>query len=209
MVMPLCPMAGVGRDLLVSRGREMAGLTNRDSDELYCGFVSISSMVLTLSKYSFQERSLMQAFAKSIDADSVDWHHIQGEPGDTYNLDYEYSLLGYDKAAGKLDMLMRFRPGGGYCEPHSHMAATTIMILQGEQHVEEQLADGGVKKIVRRAGEYAITGRDALPHLETGGPEGAVILLSLQTNSGILFEAFNPQFNKLRVLNTKTLCASS
>ncbi len=51
--------------------------------------------------------------------------------------------------------------------------------------------------IVRKAGEYAISGRDALPHLETGGPEGAVIMLSLQTDTGILFEAFDSDFNKL------------
>ena len=139
----------------------------------------------------------MRALASSFDSNEIEWHHIKGEPGDTYNLDYEYSLLGYDLDAGKLDMMMRFRPGGGYCEPHSHIAATSIMILQGEQHLEEQLPDGGVKKIVRKAGEYAITGRDALPHLETGGPDGAVILLSLQTDTGILFEAFDPTFNKL------------
>ena len=139
----------------------------------------------------------MQAFSKNFEGDEVEWHHITGEPGDAYNLDYEYSLLGYDLAAGKLDMLMRFRPGGGYCEPHSHVAATTILVLQGEQHLEEQLPGGDVKKVVRAAGEYAITGRDALPHLETGGPEGAVILLSLQTDNGVLFEAFDPEFNKL------------
>ncbi len=139
----------------------------------------------------------MQAFTKHFDPDSVDWHHVSSDDFEGYNLDYEYSLLGYDLAAGKLDMMMRFRPGGGYCEPHSHIAATTIMVLQGEQHVEEQLPDGGVKKIVRKAGEYAITGRDALPHLETGGPEGAILLLSLQTDSGLLFEAFDPDFNKL------------
>jgi hypothetical protein len=139
----------------------------------------------------------MRAFASSFDTTDIEWHHIKGEPGDAYNLDYDNSLLGYDLGAGKLDMMMRFRPGGGYCEPHSHIAATSIMILQGEQHLEEQLPDGGVKKIVRKAGEYALTGRDALPHLETGGPDGAVILLSLQTDTGILFEAFDPTFNKL------------
>ena len=139
----------------------------------------------------------MQAFTNSFQSDNVEWHRITGEPGDDYNLDYEYSLLGYDLAAGKLDMMMRFKPGGGHCEPHSHIAATTIMVLQGEQHIEEQLSGGGVKKIVRKAGEYAITGRDALPHLETGGPDGAVLLLSLQSDSGILFEAFDPEFNKL------------
>jgi hypothetical protein len=139
----------------------------------------------------------MQAFTNTFQSDDLEWHHITGEPDTGFNLDYEYSILGYDLAAGKLDMMMRFSPGGGYCEPHSHRAATTVMVLQGEQHVEEQSADGGVKKVVRKAGEYAITGRDALPHLETGGPEGAVLLLSLQTDTGILFEAFDPDFNKL------------
>ena len=139
----------------------------------------------------------MQAFAKSFDVDNIEWHHIKGEPEGAYNLDYEYSLLGYDLSAGKLDMMMRFRPGGGFCEPHSHIAATSIMVLQGEQHLQEQLPDGGTKKIVRKAGEYAISGRDASPHLETGGPEGAVIMLSLQTDTGVLFEAFDPDFNKL------------
>ena len=139
----------------------------------------------------------MQAFANSFDVNNLEWHRIKGEASDDYNLDYEYSLLGYDLVAGKLDMMMRFRPGGGYCEPHSHIAATTIMVLQGEQHLKEQLPDGGVKTVVRKAGEYAISGRDALPHLETGGPDGAVIMLSLQTDTGILFEAFDPDFNKL------------
>ena len=139
----------------------------------------------------------MQKFASSYLSDAIEWHHIKGAPDDPFNLDYEYSLLGCDPTAGKLDMMMRFNPGGGYCEPHSHIAATTLMVLQGEQHLQEQMPDGSERKIVRKAGEYAITGRDALPHLETGGPDGAVILLSLQTDTGILFEAFDPEFNKL------------
>jgi hypothetical protein len=30
-----------------------------------------------------------------------------------------------------------------------------------------------------------------------GGPDGAATLLSLQTDTSVLFEAFDPQFNKL------------
>ncbi len=142
----------------------------------------------------------MQAFTNSCNPEVVEWSRITNQPGDPFegmDLDYEYSLLGYDLAAGKLDMMMKFSPEGGYCEPHSHVAATTLFILEGEQHLEEHLPDGSVKTIVRKAGEYAITGRDALPHMETGGPEGAVIFLSLQTENGVLFEAFDPTFNKL------------
>ena len=139
----------------------------------------------------------MEALSKSFQPDNIEWHRIVGDDPATYKLDYEYSLLGYDIAAGKLDMMMRFGPDSGYCEPHSHIAATTLVILQGEQHVEEQLPDGSTKKIVRKAGEYAITGRDAHPHLETGGPDGLVIFLSLQTDSGKLFGVYDPEFNKL------------
>ena len=74
----------------------------------------------------------MQAFTKSYNPEAIEWSRITNQPGDPFeamNLDYEYSILGYDLAAGKLDMMMKFSPEGGYCEPHSHVAATTLFIL--------------------------------------------------------------------------------
>jgi hypothetical protein len=61
------------------------------------------------------------------------------------------------------------------------------------RHVTGKLKKPGTVK----RHHQAYTGVHALTHLETGGPNGAVILLSLQTDNGVLFEAFDPQFNKL------------
>ena len=140
----------------------------------------------------------MEMFNSSYSTDNVDWHEINGEPDfDEYKLCYKYSILGYDTAAGKLDMLMKFSGDGGYCERHRHVAATTTLVLEGEQHLEEWQADGSVKKIVRKAGDYAMAQRDALPHMETGGPEGGTVLLSLHTSSGILFEVLDANYEKI------------
>ena len=47
----------------------------------------------------------MHAFTQHFDPDSVNWHHVTSDDFEGYNLDYEYSLLGYDLAAGKLDIV--------------------------------------------------------------------------------------------------------
>ncbi|NKC01457.1 MAG: hypothetical protein GKR90_23570 [Pseudomonadales bacterium] len=132
---------------------------------------------------------------------SVDWHHITDAPGEVdYHLDYEYSVLGYDTDAGQLDMLMRFRPEGGYCERHSHVAATTTLILTGEQHLEEIQLDGSTQTIVRPTGAYAISPPDAQPHMETGGPEGCTLLLSLKADQGVLFAVYDKAFQRKAVV---------
>lgn len=126
---------------------------------------------------------------------SVDWHRITDAPGVVdYHLDYEYSVLGYDTEAGQLDMLMRFRPDGGYCERHSHIAATTTLILAGEQRLEEIQPSGASRTIVRPTGAYAISAPDALPHMETGGPDGCTLLLSLKAVQGLLFAVYDQAF---------------
>jgi len=131
----------------------------------------------------------------------VSWHRITQAPGVVdYHLDYCYSLLGYDLEAGQLDMLMRFSPEGGYCERHSHIAATTTLILAGEQHLEEIQPDGSRKKIVRRQGAYAISGPDALPHMETGGSDGCTLLLSMTAIDSVLFAVYDAHFTRKAVV---------
>lgn len=129
--------------------------------------------------------------------ETVAWHRVTDAPGVVdYHLDYRYSVLGYDLKSGQLDMLMRFSPQGGYCERHSHVAATTTLILAGEQHLEEIQPDGTRKSIVRRQGAYAIAGEDGLPHMETGGPDGCTLLLSLKAVDGVLFAVYDADFRR-------------
>jgi hypothetical protein len=71
---------------------------------------------------------------------------------------HDYTLLGYDVAAGTLDMMVRWAGDGGHCPLHRHTATTTVLVIDGEQHLTDVLADGspGEHK-VRTAGDYALS----------------------------------------------------
>lgn len=139
----------------------------------------------------------MEMISSRYDPKDIKWHHVCEPPDETgYVVDYEYAVLGYDLDSGSMDMIMRFKPGAGHCERHSHVASTTTLILEGEQRLEETQPDGSVKEIIRKAGDYALAKLDALPHRESAGPEGCTLILSMQTPSGIVFKAFDTEFNE-------------
>lgn len=141
----------------------------------------------------------MQILSSHFDPDKINWVHVADPDFTEYKLDYEYSILGYDEASNRLDMLLRFSGNGGHCLRHRHVATTATLILQGEQHLLELLPDGSTKKVVRKAGEYSLSGKDALPHLERGGPEGATIFLSLHAPDGVLFEYMDANLENVTV----------
>ena len=87
-------------------------------------------------------------------------------------------------------MLLRYA-NLSHCRRHRHVASTLTMVLEGEQHLTEWQSDGSKKSIVRRKGDYAIAGADALPHDERGGEHGGTVLLSMNAPDGILFEYFD------------------
>ena len=142
----------------------------------------------------------MPRVAESFDRQSIEWRHITDPDEKAFLIDFEYSLLGYDAENGRLDMLLRFPGNGGHCRRHRHIAATATLVLEGEQHVTETLPDGLTKTVVRKKGDYALAGSDAVPHMERGGPEGATILLSMSAPDGRLFEYFDEDMNSVRIL---------
>lgn len=143
----------------------------------------------------------MKRVSSSFKPRDVEWHHICGDEEflarEGYRLDYEYSILGYDLESGHLDMLMRFRGNGGHCERHRHVAATTTLILDGEQHLSEVKKDGSFLRVIREEGAYAIAPAAASPHMESGGERGCVLLLSLQASNGILFDLLDEDFHSI------------
>jgi hypothetical protein len=124
------------------------------------------------------------------------WREVTGEPGLSYKVRHDYTILGYDVAAGTLDMVVRWAGDGGHCPIHRHTATTTVLVLEGEQHLIDIAADGshGEHK-VRKAGDYALTVGDALPHLESGGAEGGLAFFGSHSNDGQLYEILDEDMN--------------
>ena len=133
--------------------------------------------------------------AESFDPQQVEWRQVTDPSCSDFKVDFEFSLLGYDMDSGRLDMLLRYGPGG-HCRRHRHVASTVTLVLQGEQHLTEMQPDGSSKSIVRRQGDYAMAGADALPHDEWGGPEGGMVMLSMLAEDGVLFEYFDANMEK-------------
>ena len=124
------------------------------------------------------------------------WREVTGEPGLSYKVRHDYTILGYDLAAGTLDMVVRWAGDGGHCPLHRHTATTTVLVLEGEQHLRDIHPDGtrGEPK-VRRAGDYALTVGDALPHFECGGAHGGIAFFGNHSSDGLLYEILDEDLN--------------
>jgi hypothetical protein len=117
------------------------------------------------------------------------WRKVTGDAGSPYAIHHDYAILGHDRAAGTLDMLVRWYGDGGHCPIHRHAATTTVLVLEGEQHLWDVHPDGsrGAHR-VRRAGDYALSTGDIHPHLERGGEQGGVAFFGCHTTDGLLYE---------------------
>ncbi len=130
----------------------------------------------------------MPILSPSFDPNAVAWRRVADPTFTAFKIDFEHCLLGYDIAAGRLDMLLRYAKGRGHCRRHRHVASTLTLVMEGEQHLLEIQPDGSTKAIARKAGDYALASPDALPHIECGGDDGGTVLLSMTAPDGILFE---------------------
>jgi hypothetical protein len=129
------------------------------------------------------------------DTSRIEWTRIE-DPEAGYPCDYEMAVLAADPATGRLDLIVKWPPNS-YCHFHRHVASTTILVVEGEQHIIEIRDDGseGARK-VRPAGTYAHSpGGEA--HMEHGGPEGAIVFFALHSPDGRLFEMLDKDMNVL------------
>jgi hypothetical protein len=136
------------------------------------------------------------------------WREVNGEPGLSYKVRHDYTILGHDLAAGTLDMVVRWTGDGGHCPIHRHTATTTVLVLEGEQHLWDLLPDGkrGDHR-VRQAGDYALTVGDAYPHLERGGPEGGIVFFGNHSSDGLLYELLDEDLKLLADVSMEGLLA--
>ena len=134
------------------------------------------------------------------DVSQYRWEKIEGGPELSYPMHYEYTVLGYDREAGTLDMLLRFDREGGHCARHRHVTTTTVLVLEGEQHLDDLLPNGERKHKVRKAGGYHLTTGDVLPHMERGGDEGALVFYSHHSPDGRMYEILGDDLEVLHVV---------
>ncbi len=129
------------------------------------------------------------------DTSHVEWTRLEGGPEFDYPIDYQLAVLGAQPEVGRLDLLVKWAPNA-YCHFHRHCAATTTLVLQGEQHIHEIGDDGETIHKVRKAGTYARSpGGDV--HMESGGPEGAIVFFAMQSPTGEVFDLLDADRNIL------------
>ncbi len=142
-----------------------------------------------------------------LDPDSYDWREITGDPESPYLVRHELCILGHDRDAGTIDLLIRFDGDGGHCQAHRHITTTSVLVLQGEQHLEELRPDGTRVPKVRTLGSHHLTTGDPYPHLERGGPDGAVLFFSHHTDDGRLYEIVDPDGEVVSTVTLDSLVA--
>ncbi|MFA5884831.1 MAG: hypothetical protein WDA60_13335 [Acidimicrobiia bacterium] len=145
--------------------------------------------------------------APKLDPDRMPWLEIAGSPDGSYPIHHDLAILGWDRDAGTLDLMIRFDDRGGHCHAHRHVSTTSVLVLEGEQHLDELLPDGTRVHKVRRAGEHHLTPGDANPHMERGGPDGAVLFFSHHTTDGRLYEIVDDDRNPVAVVTIDSLVA--
>lgn len=130
------------------------------------------------------------------DTGDLKWIHYEGSPRFDYPIGYDIAVLGHQEDLGRLDLLIRWAPES-YCHFHRHVATTTSLVLEGEHHVIDIDDDGNeVHHDVRPAGTYC-SGPGGDMHMERGGPEGSLVLFSMQEPNGRMFDVLDAERNLL------------
>ncbi len=87
----------------------------------------------------------MKRISDSYDPNLVEWRNYKDSSCKEFKIDFDYTLLGYDIKNGKLDMMLRYPRGKCHCRKHRHIAATTTLVIEGEQFLTE-IGEDGEKK---------------------------------------------------------------
>ena len=136
------------------------------------------------------------------------WREVEGEPDLSYQVRHDYTILGHDIPARTLDMVVRWAGDGGHCPLHRHVATTSVLVLDGEQHLWDIHPDGTKgEHRVRRAGDYALSTGDALPHLERGGDDGGLVFFGCHATDGVLYEILDEDHNLIVNVTIESLVA--
>lgn len=137
----------------------------------------------------------------------ADWQPIHGAPELSYLMHYDFQVLGWDRDAHTIDFVLRFHPDGGHCPRHRHLAATTVLVVDGEQHLDEIRPDGLHHKMRAQGQYHRSSGADEFPHMERGGVEGATVFYSCYAPDGALFELLDDDLEVTHLVTIDNMIA--
>lgn len=123
----------------------------------------------------------------------VAWRPFPGFDG------LSYHVLDVDRGRGLVDMLMRFDPDAR-CVPHRHVGPTRTLVIEGEHQMFAADGSSGQPTDRRPAGTFSTNDGDE-SHIEGGGPEGAVILLSMTAVDDVVYEIMDPELRVERTIS--------
>jgi hypothetical protein len=127
------------------------------------------------------------------DASSLQWKRLT-DPKKTfdYHVDYWVAIIGFDMEKKHVDFLGKWEPNS-YCHYHRHLSPTTSIVLAGEHHLVDESGSETVHKI-RVRGDIATT-EAGESHMEYGGPEGSMLLFSMDCDGGEVFQVLDKNEN--------------
>ncbi len=137
---------------------------------------------------------------ENIDLSRYKWQEFNDVSHDGHLVHHDQTILDYDLERGTIDLITRWGKDGGHCMLHRHVARTTCIVLQGEQHFFDYDENGNraAEPRIRTVGGHGLSkGPDKYPHMERGGPEGCVAFFSMHGDgpNAVIFEAFDADMN--------------
>lgn len=148
-----------------------------------------------------------------LDLTQYRWQEFKYEASDGRLIHMEQAILSYDLELGTIDFLTRWGNDGGSCPIHRHMASTSCIVMEGEQHFYDYDHEKGEWKKeprIRKTGEHGFsTGNDKHAHQETGGPEGCVAFFHMDGNgpNPVMYEFFDDDMNMIGEVTLDMLIA--
>ncbi len=123
--------------------------------------------------------------ASRIDDSAISWRQFPGYEG------LYFWVLGVNETRQQVDIYFRLTPGAR-CPSHRHVGPTDTLVVEGVQRTWELRGDEWVIDQDRPAGTFAANEGDHF-HSEEGGPEGAIVMLSMRAVDGVIWETFDPE----------------
>ena len=133
--------------------------------------------------------------AQRLDDRAITWRPFTGYDG------LSFWVLGVNETRQKVDLFFRLAPGAR-CPAHRHVGPTDTLVVEGVQKTWAWRGGDWELDQVRPPGTFASNEGDHL-HSEEGGPEGAILLLSMTAVDGVIWEVLDERASE--VVATATL----